>query len=160
MTPKSATDVMQDIIFAAVIDAMTALSAGGLPNTILRDLNALHTNTTFADLPKEMQAAITASVRSAFTRLLKEGYSIAPGTGAPPRGPAPQRSPTGRPPGNRPPPRGDAPRRDQRGPRGDRPAGDRPRGPGRPGGDRRPGGGGPGGGGPGKPRGPRGPKPS
>jgi hypothetical protein len=89
---KSATDVMQDIVFAAVIDGIVALKAAskGLPNTLLRDLNAVHANTTLADLPPELQAAISANVRSAFAKLLREGYSVAPGTGQPPRPPRPQ----------------------------------------------------------------------
>jgi hypothetical protein len=78
---KSATEVMQEILYSAVIDSISALRASskGVPNTLLRDLNALHANTTFADLPKELQAAIGASVRSAFARLLKEGYSVSGG---------------------------------------------------------------------------------
>jgi hypothetical protein len=124
---KSATDVMQEIVFAAAIDAIAALKAAskGVPNTLLRDLNAIHANTTFADLPAELQAAIAASVRSAFTRLLREGYSVSSGGAGPP-----QRTP----PRNIPPrggaPRGGAPRRDHpdrpKGPRG----GPRGRGPG------------------------------
>src|SRR3954469_23625304 len=77
---KSATEVMQEIIFSAVMDAIAALKAEskGLPNTLLRDINSLHANSTFVDLPKGMQSAITASVRTAFNRLLGEGYSVAP----------------------------------------------------------------------------------
>ena len=131
--PKSATDVMHDILYAAVIDAVMALKAGagGLPNNLLRDLNAIHANTTFADLPKDVQAAITAGVRTAFTRLLREGYSVTSGTAPPPReparDPAARREPSGRPPGGRPSaPRG--PRSDQRGrePGSRGPAGNRP----------------------------------
>jgi hypothetical protein len=78
---RSATDVMQDVIFSAVLDAVMALkdASKGLPNTLLRDLNTLHANTSFNDLPPEMQRAIGNSVRAAFTRLLKEGYSVSPG---------------------------------------------------------------------------------
>ncbi len=77
---RSATDVMHDILYGAVIDAIAALKAAskGVPNTLLRDLNAIHANSTFADLPDELKAAIDTSVRGAFTRLLKEGYSVAP----------------------------------------------------------------------------------
>ena len=77
---KSATDVMQEVIVAAVLDSIAALKAAakGLPNTMVRDINAVHANTTFGDLPKELQDAISANVRSAFTRLLKEGYAVAP----------------------------------------------------------------------------------
>jgi len=91
---KSATDLMQDILVATTLDAFMALkkASGGLPNALLRDLNAIHANTTLADLPAEVQAAITTSVRDAFSRLLKEGYTVAPSRGAPPP-PAP-RSPT------------------------------------------------------------------
>jgi len=78
--PKAATDVMQSIIFSAVLDAVEALrtASKGLPNTMLRDMQSLHRNTTFADLPTELQDAINASVRTAFTQLLKEGYAVAP----------------------------------------------------------------------------------
>lgn len=90
---KSATDLMQDIIFSAVIDSIQALKTAskGLPNNLLRDLNAIHANVTLADLPEDVQAAIAGNVRSAFTRLLKEGYSVMPGRGGVPerRGPAP-----------------------------------------------------------------------
>src|SRR5690349_3526580 len=84
---KSATDVMQEVLIAAVLDSVAALkdASKGLPNNLLRDLNAIHANTTFADLPKELQNAITANVRAAFTRLLKEGYSVSSGPVAPPR---------------------------------------------------------------------------
>ena len=90
---KSATDVMQEIIFSAVIDSISALKTAskGMPNTLLRDLNAVHANTTFADLPAELQSAITASVRAAFSRLLKEGYVVSNGEAAPPRTPPPRR---------------------------------------------------------------------
>lgn len=77
---KSATDLMQDIVFASVIDAVAALKAAakGLPNNLLRDVNAIHANTTLADLPAEVQAAIQTNVRAAFTRLQREGYVVAP----------------------------------------------------------------------------------
>lgn len=89
---KTATEVMQEVIFSAVIDAVDALKAAskGLPNTLLRDINAIHANVTFADLPPEVQTMISSSVRAAFSRLLKEGYSVAPSQGAPPRNPPPQ----------------------------------------------------------------------
>src|SRR3954470_1576716 len=126
---KSATDVMQEILFSAFLDSVEALKAAskGLPNTLVRDLSALHANVTFADLPKEVQASLTASVRAAFTRLLKEGYSVAPGQSAPPRNPSPPRRDAG----------GEGPRRSGPPGRGPRPGGGRPGGPGgRPGGAR------------------------
>jgi hypothetical protein len=130
---RAAAEVMQDLLYAAVVDAIVALkdSSKGVPNNLLRDLNALHANTTFADLPPALQASLNASVRAAFTRLLKEGYSVSPTGSAPPRPASP-------------------PRRDQRpggpgGHRGPRPGGGQPpRGPrtgpggGRPGGGRGP----------------------
>ena len=113
---KSATDLMGEIIYSSVVDALDALKAasGGVPNTLLRSINAVHANTAFADLPPELRTAIAASVRSGFNRLLKEGYAVAPSQPAPNRA-APPAAPTEtrpfrpapRPlrPGPRPPPR-------------------------------------------------------
>jgi hypothetical protein len=85
---KSATDVMTDIVTAAVIDAAVAYrtSAKGVPNALWQAIGAVHQNTTPADLPAEVQAAITAAVRDAFGRLRREGYTVA--GGEPQRGPA------------------------------------------------------------------------
>ena len=139
--PRAATDVMQSIIFSAVLDGIAALkrASGGLPNQLLRDVQAIHPNVTFADLPKELQDQIAETTRSAFTQLLKEGYAVGP------RQQMQQSRPLDR-----------VPERDRRGPprgpqdnrRGGRP----PRG-GPGGGKPRNGGGKPGGGGGGKPRG-------
>ena len=78
--PRAATDVMQSIIFSAILDGVAALkrASGGLPNQLLRDVQAIHPNVTFADLPKELQDAIAESTRAAFTQLLKEGYAVGP----------------------------------------------------------------------------------
>lgn len=104
---RSAIDVMQEIIFAAVVDSLDALkgAAKGVPNNLLREINAIHANARFADLPKELQAAITASVRTSFNRLLKEGYAVAPRDVAPQRAPARLAPPSDR----RGPPRGKPP---------------------------------------------------
>ena len=77
---RAASDVMQSIIFSTVIDALQALkrASGGLPNQLLRDVQAVHPNVTFADLPKELQDQIAESTRAAFTSLLKEGYAVGP----------------------------------------------------------------------------------
>jgi hypothetical protein len=77
---RAATDVMQSIMFSAILDGIAALkrASGGLPNQLLRDVQAIHPNVTFADLPKELQDAIAESTRTAFTQLLKEGYGIGP----------------------------------------------------------------------------------
>jgi hypothetical protein len=77
---RAATDVMQSIIFSAVLDGIAALkrASGGLPNQLLRDVQAIHANVTFADLPKPLQDAIAETTRTAFTQLLKEGYAVGP----------------------------------------------------------------------------------
>ncbi|HEX8382214.1 MAG TPA: hypothetical protein VF592_02455 [Sphingomonas sp.] len=102
---KSATDIMGDIVAAAAIDAVVAFKTAsrGVPNALLRDLGAVHPNTTLADLPAEVRAAITGGVRAAFTRLQKEGYVIAPAGGGP-TGPAapPRPRPAPRAPGKPP----------------------------------------------------------
>ena len=78
--PRAANDVMQSIIFSAVLDGLAALkrASGGLPNQLLRDVQAIHPNVTFADLPKELQDQIAETTRAAFTQLLKEGYAVGP----------------------------------------------------------------------------------
>ena len=145
LMPRAATDVMQSVIFSAVLDAIAALktASGGLPNNLLRQVQAIHGNVTFVDLPKELQDAISASTRTAFTALLKEGYSVAPRDSAPVRS-APRQ--------------GELVDRGGRNPRGPRPTGGtggrpggRPSGPGGPPRGPRPGGGTPN-------RGPRGPR--
>ena len=77
---RAANEVMQSVLFSAVLDAIAALKAGsgGLPNELLRDVQAIHSNVTFADLPKAVQEAIASSTRAAFTQLLKEGYAVGP----------------------------------------------------------------------------------
>src|SRR5215217_6900148 len=57
---RAATEVMQSILFSAVLDGIAALKrgSGGLPNQLLRDVQAIHPNVTFADLPKELQDQI------------------------------------------------------------------------------------------------------
>jgi hypothetical protein len=77
---KAANDVMQSIIFSAIIDAVAALkrASGGLPNQLLRDVQSIHPNVTLADLPKELQDQIAESTRSAFGQLVKEGYAVGP----------------------------------------------------------------------------------
>ena len=77
---RSANEVMQSVIFSAVLDAVQALkgASGGLPNQMVRDLQAIHPNVTFADLPKPLQDAIVESTRAAFTQLLKDGYAVGP----------------------------------------------------------------------------------
>ena len=137
--PRAANDVMQSIIFSAILDGVAALkrASGGLPNQLLRDVQAIHPNVTFADLPKELQDQIAESTRAAFTQLLKEGYAVGPrqqmqATRPMDRVPERQRHSSG-PQDRRGPPRG--PRRGP--PKGDGP--DRgPRGPGGPSRHRKP----------------------
>jgi hypothetical protein len=76
---RSATDTVHDLINAAVVDAIVALkeASKGLPNALLRDVNAIHANTAFTDLPEAIRTAIASSVRGAFSTLQKEGYVVA-----------------------------------------------------------------------------------
>ena len=134
---RPANEVMQAVIFSAVLDAVEALKrgSGGLPNQLLRDVQAIHRNVTFADLPKVLQDALVESTRTAFTQLLKEGYAVGP------RQQMQQSRPLDRVPERDRRPRGPAPthRRGGRPPRDggpDKPGGDRPGGP--PGGPSRP----------------------
>ena len=134
---------MQSIIFSAVLDGIAALKkgSGGLPNQLLRDVQAIHPNVTFADLPKDLQDAIVETTRTAFTQLLKEGYAVGPRQQMQQTRPMDRVPERQRPTDRRGPPRGPRPSR----PNGE--GGDRPRGPGGPGG------GAPGGGRPRKPKG-------
>jgi hypothetical protein len=132
--PRAANDVMQSIIFSAVLDGLAALkrASGGLPNQLLRDVQAIHPNVTFADLPKELQDQIAETTRSAFTQLLKEGYAVGP------RQQMQQTRPMDRvPERQRPNDRRGPPRGPHRGPPSGE-GGDRPRGPGGPSRPRKP----------------------
>ena len=133
--PRAANDVMQSIIFSAVLDGLAALKrgSGGLPDQLLRDVQAIHPNVTFADLPKELQDQIAETTRSAFTQLLKEGYAVGP------RQQMQQTRPIDRvPERQRPNDRRGPPRGPRRGPLGSE-GGDRgPRGPGSPSRPRKP----------------------
>ncbi|QDP18758.1 hypothetical protein [Sphingomonas xanthus] len=77
---KSASEVMQSILIAAVADAIGALkdASKGLPNNLIRDLQSVHQNAGFAELPKALQDSINLSVRHAFNQFLKEGYAVGP----------------------------------------------------------------------------------
>jgi hypothetical protein len=135
--PRAANDVMQSIIFSAVLDGMAALkrASGGLPNQLLRDVQAIHPNVTFADLPKELQDAIAESTRTAFTQLLKEGYAVGPKQqmqASRPMDRVPERQRHG--PGS--PDRRGPPRGPRRGPPNGAGPDNKPRGPGGPGGGR------------------------
>jgi hypothetical protein len=133
--PRAANDVMQSIIFSAILDGIAALkrASGGLPNQLLRDVQAIHPNVTFADLPKALQDAIAESTRAAFTQLLMEGYAVGPRqqmqqTRPMDRVPERPRHNPGSPDRRGPP----------RGPRGDRPGGGPGKGPGGPSRPRKP----------------------
>jgi hypothetical protein len=132
--PRAANDVMQSIIFSAVLDGIAALkrASGGLPNQLLRDVQTIHPNVTFADLPKELQDQIAETTRSAFTQLLKEGYAVGPRQQMQQTRPMDRVPERQRPNDRRGPPRG--PRRGP--PNGE--GGDRPRGPGGPSRPRKP----------------------
>ena len=130
---RAATDVMQSVIFSAVIDAMQALkrASGGLPNQLLRDVQAIHPNVTFADLPKELQDQIAESTRAVFTGLLKEGYAVGPRQQMQQSRPLDRVPERQRPTDRRGPPRGPSPghRRGGRPPKdGGKPGGGKPRG--------------------------------
>ena len=126
---RAATDVMQSVILSAVIDALEAMKAAskGVPNLMLRDLQSIHRNTTFADLPKPVQDSIAQSVRAAFNDLLKEGYAVGPRAAIQQSRPidrVPERQHRGAPNDRRGPPRGPG-----RGPRPGGKPGGRPGGP-------------------------------
>jgi hypothetical protein len=129
--PRAANDVMQSIIFSAMLDGLAALkrASGGLPNQLLRDVQAIHPNVTFADLPQELQEQIAESTRAAFTQLLKEGYAVGPRQQMQASRPIDRVPERQRPSDRRGPPRGP-----RRGP----PAGEGDRGPRGPGGPSRP----------------------
>ena len=130
--PSAAHDVMQSIIFSAILDGIAALkrASGGLPNQLLRDVQAIHPNVTFADLPKELQDALAESTRAAFSQLLKEGYAVGPRQQMQTSRPLDRVPERQRPNDRRGPPRG--PRRPSGGPN------DKPRGPGGPSRPRKP----------------------
>jgi hypothetical protein len=77
---RAATEVMQSIVFSAVLDCHCGAEVRFRrpAQSAAPRRSGIHANVTFADLPKELQDAIAASTRSAFTQLLKEGYAVGP----------------------------------------------------------------------------------
>jgi hypothetical protein len=86
MNKKSATQVIQEALFASLCDAIMAFrdGSGGIPNVLLRELTAVNVNATMDTLPEGVQRAIRASAHNMFNRLAREGYSIT-GDISPPR---------------------------------------------------------------------------
>ncbi len=80
MSDQSANEVIRAAIFSAVCDAIEAFreNSSGVPNALLRDLSAVHSNTAFTNLPESVQKSIINSTNEAFRRLLKEGYVVQP----------------------------------------------------------------------------------
>lgn len=79
---KPLAELMQNVMFSAVLETVTAMkqSVNNAPNMLLRDINSIHANSTFEDLPKPVQDAIKDSARNAMLSFRKEGYSITTST--------------------------------------------------------------------------------
>ena len=77
---RAATDVMQSIIFSAVLDGIAALkrSSGGLPNQLLRDVQAIHATSTFDDLPKALSGRNRPEHARRVHQLLKKAMRVGP----------------------------------------------------------------------------------
>lgn len=75
---KSATQVVQDALFATLCDAVLAFreNAGGMPNALARDLASVNSNATMDTIPESVQKAIRANTHELFKRLTREGYEI------------------------------------------------------------------------------------
>ncbi len=81
---KSAVEVMQEAMFSAIIDAIEAMkkSSGGTQNVLLREIMAIHANTTFDSLSEGVRDSIKTSVTDSLKRLGREGYTVAPKDGS------------------------------------------------------------------------------
>lgn len=77
---KTATEVMQEILFCSLVQNIDALrkASKGMPNTLARDIAAIHSNSTVTDLPQELQQALRESTAAAFKRLRSAGYTVGP----------------------------------------------------------------------------------
>ena len=131
---RAATDVMQSILFSAVLDGIAALkrASGGLPNQLLRDVQAIHANVTFDDLPKELQDAHRPKHARGVHPSAEGGLCgrPAPADAAVAAARPGARAPSATAPGDRrgPPPRSAPRSRRGRNPRGGKPGGGKPRG--------------------------------
>lgn len=76
----SANEVLRAAIFSAFCAGVEACrqNAGGAPNVLVRDLSAIHSNTSFSDLPEAVQKALRDSTDQTFRKLLQAGYSVVP----------------------------------------------------------------------------------
>lgn len=73
---KSFKEVSKDGMFNALVKAVEAIKANNVDNGIIRECKALHSNTTFEDLPPYVKAAISLAVEEFVKRMISEGYSV------------------------------------------------------------------------------------
>lgn len=78
MNNKSAKEVMQEICFNALVEAVQSMKRNNIDNGLLREVKALHSNTTFADLPDYVKKSLRDNVDRAFIKLNSEGYVVTP----------------------------------------------------------------------------------
>lgn len=74
--PKSAKECMKDAMLAALVETLGALRKENVDNALIREVKAIHGNTTFNDLPECARTALHNSVDAAFARLSTEGYVV------------------------------------------------------------------------------------
>lgn len=82
MSRESAKEVLNAAIFSAVCAAVEAYreNASGMPNVLVRDLSAVHSNTVFTDLPEPVQKVLREATDQTFRKLMQAGYSVVPKT--------------------------------------------------------------------------------
>ena len=78
-TDISSRELMQQIVVRSVIEAVQGMKAANAnDNTLLRELKALHGNTTMEDLPDHLKKLVNELTQSMFGYMNRNGYVLVP----------------------------------------------------------------------------------
>lgn len=73
---KSLKQIMDEVAFNAVAQAIDAIKKNNVDNGIIRDCKMIHSNTNLSDLPDYTKQAIQRASADGLTKLSSEGFKI------------------------------------------------------------------------------------
>jgi hypothetical protein len=72
-------EIMEQVVVRAVLEAVQAMrKANSTDNMLLRELKALHSNTTMEDLPEHLQKLVKELATSMFGYINRSGFVLVP----------------------------------------------------------------------------------